>query len=413
MRLAPWIAAGIVVTAVGAFADLEGVFGGGLNHPAIEYATRPLRDPIAELNRKIQDGSVQLHFDGGQGYLRSVLDALHVPIESQMMIFSKTSVQAARINPQNPRSLFFNDAVTIGWVRGGFIEAAALDPQQGVHFYELPQSETEKPQFQRDDRCLSCHESLATLGVPGMLLRSVFTGPDGKALRRFGDFVSDQRSPLAERWGGWYVTGKLGRNRHLGNAMVTDRENPEAMVTAETLNVDSLRGKLDTVAYLSPYSDIAALMVFEHQMRMTNLITRVGWEVRYAVHEASPELRTLLRDTARELVDYLLFIDEAPIDGQIQGTSGFAEKFAAQGPLRQLDLEHRLMRYPCSYMIYSEAFESLPVEAKAAVYSRMWQILSGQENSARYARLSTADRKAILEILRKTKPGLPSYYRAM
>ncbi|HYL73245.1 MAG TPA: hypothetical protein VEU96_03520 [Bryobacteraceae bacterium] len=389
MRLAAWIATGIAATAVAAFADLEGVFTGGLNHPAIEYATRPLHDPIAELNHKIQDGSVQLRFDGGQGYLRSVLDALHVPIESQMMVFSKTSVQAARINPQNPRSLFFNDAVTIGWVRGGFVEAAALDPQQGVHFYELQQSETEKPQFQRDDRCLSCHESLATLGVPGMLLRSVFTAPDGKAMRRFGDFVSDHRSPLAERWGGWYVTGNLGGIKHMGNA-------------SEKLEIDG---------YLSPYSDIAALMVFEHQMHMTNLLTRIGWEVRYAVHE-SGDVKSVLRDTARELVDYMMFIDEAPIAGKIQGTSGFTEKFAAQGPLRQLDLEHRLMRYPCSYMIYSEAFDSLPVEAKATIYSRMWQILSGQENGARYARLSAADRKAILQILRKTKPGLPSYYRA-
>jgi len=388
MRLAPWIAAGIAVTAVAAFADLEGVFPGGLDHPAIEYATRPLRDPIAELNRKIQDGSVELRFDGGQGYLRSILEALRVPIESQMMVFSKTSVQGQRINPQNPRSLFFNDAVTIGWVRGGFIEAAALDPQQGVHFYELAQSQVDKPQFRRDDRCLSCHESLDTLGVPGMLLRSVFTAPDGKAMRRFGDFVSDHRSPLAERWGGWYVTGNLNGMKHMGNGIE----------------------KLDIDGYLSPYSDIAALMVFEHQMHMTNLLTRVGWEIRYAIHETSPDVRTLLRDTARELVDYMLFIDEAPIAGKIQGTSGFAEKFAAQGPLRQLDLEHRLMRYPCSYMIYSEAFNSLPIEAKAAIYSRMWQILSGQETAAKYAHLSATDRKAILEILRQTKPGLPSYY---
>lgn len=146
-------------------------------------------------------------------------------------------------------------------------------------------------------------------------------------------------------------------------------------------------------------------------MHMTNLLTRVGWEIRYAVHEAG-DLRPLLRDTAKELVDYLLFIDEAPIGGKIQGTSGFAEKFAAEGPLRQLDLEHRLMRYPCSYMIYSEAFDSLPPEARAAIYSRMWQILSGQETGAKYAHLSAADRKAILQILRKTKPGLPSYYRA-
>jgi hypothetical protein len=255
------------------------------------------------------------------------------------------------------------------------------------------------------------------LGVPGMLVRSIYTAPDGKALRQFGEFISDHRSPLNERWAGWYVTGKPGANHHLGNAMVTDAANP-----AETINVESLRGKFDTDAYLAPYSDIAALMVFDHQMYMTNLLVRVGWEIRYALHEDGGQgmnVRPLLRDTARELVDYLLFVDEAPLSGKMQGTSGFAEKFAAQGPvdrrgrsLRQLDLGRRLMRYPCSYMIYSEAFEALPAEAKSVIYSRMWQILSGQENGPRYARLTAEDRLAILEILRATKSGLPSYYLA-
>jgi hypothetical protein len=159
-------------------------------------------------------------------------------------------------------------------------------------------------------------------------------------------------------------------------------------------------------------------MVFDHQMHMTNLLTRVGWEIRSALYDKRRDLAARLRDCASELVDYLLFVDEAPLAGRIEGTSGFAVKFAAGGPrdsqgrsLRQLDLEKRLLRYPCSYMIYTEAFDSLPAEAKAAVYQRIWQIVSGKDRSAKYARLSLADRQAIVEILRETKKGLPDYFQ--
>jgi hypothetical protein len=421
----------VIATSV-AFANLEGVFLPGLDHPAIQYHTRPTNDPVAQLNHEIQEGKVQLKFDGEQGYLRSVLDALRIPIESQIVPFSKTSVQSYRITPKNPRTLFFNDAVTIGWVRGGFIEAAAEAPQQGVIFYILPQHPTDKPQFTRqDNECLGCHESLNSAGVPGMLVRSIATAPTGKTLPWLGNNITDHRSPLEERWGGWYVTGNSGSIRHMGNAMVTDSDKPGSVVTDQTLNLGSLKGKFDTDAYLSPYSDIVALMVFEHQMHMVNLLTRVGWETRFALFEQqkirppqsriSPNLADSalrLDDSVKELVDYMLFVDEAALGDKIFGTSGFTEKFTAEGPfdakgrsLRQFDLQHRLMRYPCSYMIYSEAFDALPPEAKDATYNRLWQILSGKEKNKKYARLSRADRRDIIEILRETKKDLPDYFK--
>jgi hypothetical protein len=432
----------VIVSMAAALGEMSDAFSGSPYHPAIEYATRPLKDPISELNHKIQDGTVTLTFEHVHGYLRSVLETLQVPIESQMLVFSKTSLQKPLISPRNPRSIFFSDSVVVAWVRGEpFVEVAAQDPEQGVIFYTLNQILADKPIFTRRDDCLNCHESLSSLGVPGMLLRSVFTAPNGNALRQFGDYLSDHRSPLDERWGGWYVTGKAGSARHLGNAVVTNAEKPESMVTDETLNLESLEGKFDMDASLSRHSDIAALMVFDHQMRMTNLLTRVGWDFRVALYRepiANTSLfeipvglsytgilqrdRTdrLLRDTANELVDYLLFIDETPLAGRIQGNSGFTEKFATEGPrdskgrsLRQLDLERRLMRYPCSYMIYTAAFDALPAEAKEAIYQQMWQILSGEERSARYARLSLGDRQAIVEILRGTKKGLPGYFRAV
>lgn len=390
------------------------------NDPAIEYTSRPTNDLISVLNREIKAGKVRLRFDGRQGYLPSVLEALHVPIESQMAVFSKTSVQAQRISPQNPRTLFFNDSLAIGWVHGGFIEAAAQDPRQGVIFYVLEQIPSETPQFTRHNDCLNCHNSNNAMGVPGMLIRSQFTAPNGTTMRWLGNYVTDHRSPLEERWGGWYVTGRTGAIRHMGNAVVVDATNPESIVTDQTLNLASLAGRIDNTAYLSPYSDIVALMVFEHQMHMMNLLTRIGWQTRYLLRNGDAhDLQTAgLSASVEDLVDYMLFVDEPPLPNKIEGTSGFAQKFSAEGlhdrrgrSLRQFDLEHRLMRYPCSYMIYSDVFDALPSEAKNAIYERLWLILSGASTDAKYLHLSPADRQAVLEILRETKKQLPDYFQ--
>jgi hypothetical protein len=399
--------------------QLSDTFHDWLEHPAIEYATRPVSDSVAELNRKLQNGAVQLKFDGPSGYLKSVLNTLEVPVESQIAIFLKDSVQARRISVDNPRTIFFNDTVAVGWVRGGFIELAAQDPQQGVVFYSLGQDLLDRaralvspPQFVRRHDCITCHFNYSTMGVPGMLARSV------------GQFAVDHRTPIEKRWGGWYVTGGSSIN-HLGNL------DPATMFSAPSpgrpLNRPSFDGQFDWTGYLAPSSDIAALLVFDHQMHMMNLLTRIGWEARVAADrgptdrpgsESAAAAPLSLQEAAKETVDYLLFIDEAPIVGDVGGSVPFANTFTARGPrdrngrtLRQLDLHRRLMRYPCSYMIYAPQFDALPPQAKEAIYRRLWQILSGGERDARYQRLTIDDRRAIVEILRDTKDDLPSYFK--
>jgi hypothetical protein len=215
------------------------------------------------------------------------------------------------------------------------------------------------------------------------------------------------------RWGGWFVTGTHKAERHMGNAVATDPTDLGAMITPETVHVTNLDGRFDTTGYLSQNSDIVALLALEHQAQMLNLITRIGWEVRVGEAEAG---RTL-DQAAAQLVDYLLFIDEAPLPGPVAGTTTFASTFNASGrrdsrgrTLRDLDLNQRLLKYPCSYLIYSDPFDAMPEPAKAAVYARMWEILSGKERGERYSVLTTADRQAILEILRETKPDLPEYF---
>ena len=237
-----------------------------------------------------------------------------------MAVFSKTSRQLDRIEPRNPRTIFFSDSVAVAWMRGGFVELASIDPEQGVIFYELEQQRRDKPQFVRHDDCLSCHQSDVTLGVPGMMIRSLFTGPDGSPQLIFGGYTTDHSSPLKERWGGWYVTGKLGSNRHMGNTMITDSETPESTISSKAPDMGSLQERFETDGYLAPYSDVAALLVFNHQMHMMNLLTRIAWENR--LYENTAALTELIGKTANEVVDYLLFVDETPLDGKSRARPG-------------------------------------------------------------------------------------------
>jgi hypothetical protein len=385
-----------------------------LDHPAVQYRTRGTVDVVSTLNATLQSGRTKLAFEDRTGYLRPLLDVLHVPVDSQIAVFSKTSLQGGIITPSNPRTIFFNDSVAVAWMHDGFIEVATQDPRQGAVFYTLPQAWVPVPQLRREDTCLRCHYSANTLGVPGFLARSVPSATDGTTMPWLGNYETDHRSPLDERWGGWYVTGHLGTSRHLGNAPVKDKRADDLTILDANLNVPTLSKRFDTSAYLSPHSDVVALLVFNHQMRMMNLLTRIGWEARVLAHDGRSvdAAATALRDAAAEVVDYMLFVDETRLTG-VRGSSGFAKTFSAQGPrdnkgrsLRDLDLETRLLRYPCSYLIYSAAFDQLPSAAKQAIYARMWNVLSGRERAAKYARLSTADRQAVVEILRDTKIDL-------
>ena len=427
MRLRVVLAASVIgilaASAIVASGQRARAFRASRDHPAIAYSTGPVDNVIADLNRQIRDGIVRLEPEGPSGYLRSVLNALEISVESQVAVYSQTSFQATLISSKNPRAIYFTDSVAVAWVRGGdILEVAAQDRQQGVVFYMLAQTPTDTPQFTRNDGCLACHLSWDTLGVPGLQVLSVAplsSDPTAYA----GGYVTDHRSPLERRWGGWYVTGRLGSVSHMGNIEVADVDDPPESSAAAAPQLELLTTRLNVDGYLSPHSDVVALMVLEHQAQMTNLITRLGWEARRVMFREAADpaaFDELIAEAAAELVDYLLFVDEPPLTAPVTGSSGFADQFAARAPrdrrgrsLREFDLEHRLFRYPCSYMIYTEAFDALPRIAKSAVYERMWEVLSGRAADEPYTRLTRADRRAIVEILRDTKPGLPAYYQTV
>ena len=409
------IAAAIVfaATAIALHAQFADSFVVSRDVPAIAYSTAPVTNRVTELNQRIRDGRVRLTFDSRNGYLQSVLQALQVPVESQVTTFAKNSFQDELINRQNPRAVFFGDDVAVGWVRGAdILEIAAHDPRQGGVFYTLDQTQTAAPELKRSDNCLACHLSWDTLGVPGFFLMSTLTVPDDVHTYASG-FSSDHRRNFDERWGGWYVTGNIGSLVHMGNVPVSATSTP-ARAAARTLT--SLDAGFDAAGFPARTSDVVALMVLEHQAHMMNLITRTGWEA-WLAQNGDAKQAARVEAAAVDLVDYLLFVYEAPLTSRVRSTSGFAEKFTARGPadsqgrsLRQLDLDRRLLKYPCSYLIYSDAFDAMPAVAKNAVYRRLWRVLSGQEKGRPYSGLALADRKAVVDILRATKKDLPDYF---
>jgi hypothetical protein len=303
------------------------------------------------------------------------------------------------------------------------IEIAAHDAEQGVVFYTLDQMLPAAPLLERDTGCLTCHVSGSTLDVPGLITRSNFTNAHGEPIPQLGFHIVDHRTPLAQRWGGWFVTGTYdlapyGGVTHLGN--VATAMHPDAAgVAAGTSNEILFQWRdIDATAlgYASHESDIAALMVFDHQSRAINLLTRLNWESRVAEYEGRADFTTGdLRALVTELVDYLLFVDEVPPPAQLTPHPAFARRFQSVGPrdsrgrsLRELDLDTRLLKYRCSYMISSAAFDRLPAAARQAVYSQIAAIAAGPVAGGKFAHLSAGDRQAIIEILRETKADWPS-----
>ncbi len=401
----------------------------------IDYLNAPVHDRVAQLQQDLDAGQSELAYEGSQGYLAAVLRLLDVPQSSQALVFSQTSFQLRKISPQRPRAVYFNDDVYVGWVQGGdVIELAAVDPRQGAIFYTLDQERTERPTFVRDrGQCMTCHASSRTQGVPGLLVRSVYADEDGRPQLGSGTFTTDHTSPFSERWGGWYVTGTHGKLRHMGNVISRDRRNPEAIDVQSGANRTDLDNLVETAPYLTPHSDLVALMVLEHQTQMHNYITLANFETRHAVHYdhimnqalgrpedyQSESTSRRISSAVEKLVRYLLLCDEFPLTSPVAGTSAFAAEYSARGPrdsrgrsLYQLDLSRRLFKYPCSPLIYSAAFDHLPSQTKRQVYRRLFDILFSREQDDDFGHLASADRTAIREILLDTKPDLRRQFAA-
>lgn len=371
-------------------------------------------NPIEKLQERIDSGTVFLEYRQPRGYLDSLLEALEISPLTQTLVFSKTSAQFRLISPRSPRALYFNDDVYVGWVRGGpFLEISTADPIHGASFYTLEQNPQSPPRIQRDKgQCLQCHETGRTLQVPGHLTRSVRPTPDGQPAFRHGTTDIDQRTPIADRFGGWYVTGDSFE--HVGNQVLPDADDPEV---TEPINLSTIS---NVDAYLGEGSDIVAHLLLAHQTQTHNHITRAALEARKAITyrnemtgrfgDAYPELaasvKRRIEGPAEDLLEFLLFAGEAELPSPIGDASPLVDAFSRRGPFYQLDLKTRLLRTPISYLVLSDAFDSLPTETLEYLRTRLQVILSGQDKTGRFEHLTATDRVAVRELLVKWKPEL-------
>lgn len=379
-------------------------------YPTIPYLTGQRTDRVAALIGRLERGDAKLDYHRERGYLDSLLAALEIDPASQTLVYSQTSLQSRLIGPRTPRAIYFNDDVYVGYVKGAPLEIASLDPNLGPVFYLLDQTQAPAPTFAAElGKCLACHDSYSLTGggVPRFIVGSGYTGTTGMLVSHEGWILISDRTPLKSRWGGWYVTGLHGSQVHLGNMVIKTLYDFDRLEELRIGNVDTLDALVDVKPFPTNTSDIVALLVLQHQADVQNLITRLNYDARTAADKREEPLE----ETAERLLRMMLFVDAVEYTDAISGRREFAEQFASRGvrdaqgrSLRDFDLTRRLFRYPLSYVIYSPAFDALPNDAKGIFYRRLNEVLTGADTGEDFAHLSAADRTAILEILRDTKP---------
>ncbi|NBX35504.1 hypothetical protein EBR16_09150, partial [bacterium] len=359
-----------------------------------------------------------------------LLEQLQVPVESQLLVFSKTSLQRALISPVNPRALYFSDDAYVGWVPGGAMEITVFDPVLGATFYVVDAQQPETaPLIARSPECLLCHAHHDH--TPSLRARSVFPDATGEPLSGSGSSNIEPGTPLEERWGGWYVTGRTPGLRHRGNVIGKTTEDFTAENGLRGVAQPTLPAGPDGARYPRATSDIVALLMHDHQVHVHNVLCTANQEARLALHRW-PAMRELLQlpadsppagscllvlnSQAGKVIEALLCKGEAafPADG-VQGDGAFEKVYAASRradgrdrSLRDLDLRTRLLKFRCSPLIYGRTFEAMPRELRAVLLRRLSVGLLAAEPAPEFAHLPADERKAIHEILTATLPGLPA-----
>jgi hypothetical protein len=406
-----------------------------VEYPSLGYSRTTTDNPITRLEARLESGELQLEWRPGRGYLDSLLEALDVDPSSQTLVFSKTSLQLNRIDASRPRAIYFNDEVYVGWVQGtDLIELTTIDPEIGTVFYVLHNDPARGDVTRENNRCLNCHDTQGMMGggVPLLMVRSTLVASDGKSpIDSFAIATLDE-TPLRDRWGGWYVSGHSGSQVHLGNLLVPDRNDLSSIETVRRGNLETLEdaGLFDTDPYLTPKSDIVALMVMEHQIGVQNQIGYVRFKAPSvlermghpeAIHakswdELPEDAQRVLTRMMDELMHRLLMVGAITLEEPIQGTAGFEESFQARGmrdaegrSLRDLNLRGRLFEHRLSYLIHSAQFDGLPPYAKDYVWRALAAVLDGSDRSEAWADISDAERATLREMLLATEPEFVGY----
>jgi len=378
------------------------------------YFQRTAVDRFSRRIPELAEGRLPLDRSSERAFLKSLLRALDIPESSQLLVFSNTSLQLSLINPNNPRALYFSDDLYLGYVPGGKIEVATIDAELGAVFYifDIPRSDS-RVVVERARRCMNCHANEDTLKVPGLSVKSVAPGPGGGSLDTFHPGQSGHTQPLAERFGGWYVTGTGGFDGHWGNRM---GRLYQGELSATPLEPGT---RFSFERYPVATSDLLAHLLHEHQVGGVNRLIRAQYRFRELHHRNGgsvpqalpPDLETELAD----LLGYLLFAQEAPIPASgIPGNPAFREGFARNRKvvdghsLKDLDLQTRLLRFRCSYLIHTPFFEGLDADLRRRILRDLDHALSPEKRNAASRHLSDSEAAVIRTILRATVPGFPN-----
>jgi hypothetical protein len=378
------------------------------------YFQRTAADRFSRRIPELAAGRLPLDRSSERAFLKSLLRALDIPESSQLLVFSNTSLQLSLINPDNPRALYFSDDLYLGYVPGGKIEVATIDAELGAVFYifDIPRSDS-RVVVERARRCMNCHANEDTLKIPGLSVKSVAPGPGGGSLDTFHPGQSGHTQPLAERFGGWYVTGTGGFDGHWGNRM---GRLYQGELSATPLEPGT---RFSFERYPVATSDLLAHLLHEHQVGGVNRLIRAQYRFRELRHRNGgsvpqalpPDLETELAD----LLSYLLFAQEAPLPASgIPGNPAFREGFARNRKavdghsLKDLDLQTRLLRFRCSYLIHTPLFEGLDADLRRRILRDLDHALSPGKRNAASRHLSDSEAAVIRTILRATVPGFPN-----
>ena len=392
------------------------------------YFSKDAKDPVTLLMKRVQRGEVLIKEPNGKPLVERLLRELGLNKDTQVLVFSRTSLQRREVSYSNPRALYFNESVYLGWMPNGRIEIASFDPELGPIFYfQRELDDASSPLLARTRSCLGCHAGDATNFLPGSLGRSVYPDKSGRSLRSIDDYRrSGHHIPLHDRYGGWFVSGNHGAMRHMGNA-IASREGGKITIDREQFaNLEKLDRFFSTEAYPAPGSDIAALLVFDHQVTMHHRLVEAAYRARQSLFDSKldpkeTDVSKLSKGRSTDeflegrdkVVDYLLFRDETPIP-KVSCDPAFRRAFSAnriadsrKRSLKDLRLDGRIFENRCSYMIYSPTFDQFPPMLKGAIYARIHEILTSPKPVEGFDYLGKDEKRRILEILDETKEDLP------
>jgi hypothetical protein len=412
--LLPALCLGLLAPGAAAAAEVDPLAFADLEAPEHDYWNRTPKDPFTRIKDDLEQGKLPLDESSEKAYLESLLKALKIPASSQLLVYSTTSLQLRFISPRNPRAIYFNEEIYIGYIPGGKIEVVSIDPELGAIFYifDIPQGGV-RPVAERSERCMKCHADEDTREVPGIAIKSVIPGPTGGGLESYRRGLSGHEIPLSDRFGGWHVTGAGGVAKHWGNQI--GRFTPQGIVTSPLPPGE----QFDWSVYPVATSDLLAHLVFEHQAGFVNRVVETHYRLRSALARGKGSFleadRADMERQVGELTRYLLFADEATLpEGGIQGDPAFREAFLANRrparggeSLRDFDLKTHLFRNRCSHLIYTPLFQSLPEGFRRRIYQRMARALAVSPADPEFAHLRPDEKARLRDILKETVPDWP------